>query len=118
VAAAGGLIGRALWGGSETGTERADALLEAIRRGPAAWAAAALAQAPWGARGDFAATLDAMALRLRDALKREAGAADRQALARHLAALRALDEAREGVATNANPQLALAALARDLERVA
>jgi hypothetical protein len=59
-----------------------------------------------------------MALRLRDALKREAGAADRQALARHLAALRALDEAREGVATNANPQLALAALARDLERVA
>ncbi|HET7038354.1 MAG TPA: DNA polymerase III subunit [Gemmatimonadales bacterium] len=118
VAAAGGLIGRALSNGSESAPERADALLDAVRRGPAAWATVALAQAPWGARADFAGTLDALALRLRDVLKGDASTADRPVLARRLEAVRAVDRAREGLTTNANPQLALAVLARDLERVA
>jgi hypothetical protein len=121
VAAAGGLIGRALWTGDgavESGAARAEAFLGAVRRGPAAWTEAALGQAPWGARGDFAASLDALALRLRDDVARAAAAGDRRVLARGLTALRAVDQARDGIGTNVNPQLLLAVLAGDLERVA
>jgi DNA polymerase III subunit delta' len=121
VAAAGGLIGRALWTGDgavESGAARAEAFLGAVRRGAAAWTEAALGQAPWGARGDFAASLDALALRLRDDLARAAAAGDRRVLARGLTALRAVDQARDGIGTNVNPQLLLAVLAGDLERVA
>jgi DNA polymerase-3 subunit delta' len=120
VGAAAGLIGRALWagdGGGEVGAVRAQALLAAVRRGGAAWAEAALGQPPWGARGDFAATLDGLAGTLRDALRSEADAGNRDAALRRLAALRLVDEARDGVGTNPNPQLVLAVLARELERV-
>jgi DNA polymerase-3 subunit delta' len=121
VAAAGGLIGRALRageGGPEAGAARGQGILAAARRGPAAWAEAALGQAPWGARGDFSALLDGVGESLRAALADAAQRRDAAEVARRLAGLRLLDAAREGVWTNANPQLALAVLARGLERVA
>lgn len=113
-----GLIGRAL-ARDEAGTEgaatRAQTFLEAVQGGAPAWAGVALGQAPWGARGDFAAMLDALAIALREQAAALTTAADRDALARRLAALRRVDAAREGVGTNVNPQLALATLARELE---
>jgi DNA polymerase-3 subunit delta' len=121
VAAAGGLIGQALWDGqgeAEGGAARAQAVLGAARRGGAAWAQLALGQAPWGARGDFSALLDGIAGHLRSALAEDASRGDLAGVERHLAGLRLVDEARDGVGTNANPQLALAILARGLERVA
>jgi len=119
VSGAAGLIGRALWadGGAEGGVVRAKAILAAVGRGGAAWAEAALGQAPWGARGDFAATLDGLAGTLRDALKNAVDAGNRDGTVRRLAALRLVDEARDGVGSNTNPQLVLAVLARELERV-
>jgi DNA polymerase-3 subunit delta' len=116
VAGAEGLIGRALGAEAGGGAAKAEAMLTAARRGAATWAQTALAQAPWGARGDFAAMLDALALQVRGELVSGAAKGDQRALAGHLGALRAIDEARVGVATNANPQLALAVLARAMER--
>ena len=51
-------------------------------------------------------------------LTRAADAGDRGTLHRTLAALSRVDAVRETVGTNVNPQLALAELARDLQRVA
>jgi hypothetical protein len=89
-----------------------------VAAGPREWAALALRQPPWGARAGFADTLDALAVALRDRLAAAAGRDDRAALQRGLAALARVDAVRETVGTNVNPQLALAELARDLERVA
>jgi DNA polymerase-3 subunit delta' len=121
VAASRGLIGRALWagdGGSDAASGRAGALLGGLRRGPAFWAEAALSQPPWGARGDFGALLDGMAEQIRVSLAEDAARRDADGVGRRLVALRLLEEARDGISTNANPQLALAVLARGLERVA
>jgi DNA polymerase-3 subunit delta' len=114
-----GRPGRALQAqGDSAASGRARALLDAVAAGPREWAALALRQPPWGARAGFADTLDALAVALRDRLAAAAGRDDRAALQRGLAALARVDAVRETVGTNVNPQLALAELARDLERVA
>lgn len=104
--------------GDAAADKRARALLDAAAAGPQAWAGLALGQAPWGARGGFAETLDALAVALRDRLAAAASAGDGTALSRGLEALARVDAVRETVGTNVNPQLALAELARELERVA
>jgi len=114
-----GRPGRALQtAGDAAAGKRARALLDAAAAGPQAWAALALGQAPWGARGGFADTLDALAVALRDRLADAARAGDQMTLRRTLDALARVDAVRETVGTNVNPQLALAVLARELERVA
>jgi len=119
VVEADGRPGRALQAaGDSAASGRARALLEAVAAGPREWASLALGQPPWGARGGFADTLDALAVALRDRLTAAAGAGDQAALGKGLAALARVDAVRETVGTNVNPQLALAELARDLERVA
>jgi len=114
-----GSIGRALAAGAEgdTAEKAAERLLAAVRGGPARWAAAALGQAPWAARGDFTAGLDALALRLRDGAAKEARE-NPERLRRRLAALQAVERIRVEAQGNVNPQLALAVLARDLEQLA
>jgi len=112
-----GSIGRALWE-SEAGetAERAAAdLLRRIEQGAAGWSRAALGQAPWSARGDFSAMLDALAVRLRDRLvQRSRSGANLDGV---LAALRRVEEIRAEAQGNANPQLALAVLGSELERL-
>jgi len=114
-----GSIGRALAAGGQgdSAEKAAQRLLDAVGGGPSRWAAAALAQAPWAARGDFTASLDALALRLRDGAAKEALASPER-LRRRLAALEAVERIRTEAQGNANPQLALAVLASDLENLA
>jgi DNA polymerase-3 subunit delta' len=112
-----GSIGRALWE-SEAGetAERAVAdLLRRIEQGAAGWSRAALGQAPWSARGDFSAMLDALAVRLRDTLvQRSRSGVNLDGV---LAALQRVEEIRAEAQGNANPQLALAVLGSELERL-
>ena len=113
VVSADGCIGRALLPDGDTEeAERAERLLDAIAKGPRAWAEAALGQASWGARGDFSGTLDAMAVRLREELVNESTSRERKQTC--LKALRRVQETRSEAQGNANPQLALAVLASDL----
>lgn len=114
-----GSIGRALAadGDGDSAEKAADRFLAAVRSGPARWAAAALGQAPWAARGDFTAGLDALTLRLRDAAAKEARG-NPAGLSRRVAAIQAVERVRVEAQGNANPQLALAVLARDLEELA
>ena len=114
-----GSIGRALVAGgqSDSAQRAAEQLQAAIRGGPARWAAAALAQAPWSARGDFTETLDALSVRLRDGAAKDARA-NPERLRRHVAALKAVEQIRVDAQGNLNPQLALAVLAMDLEALA
>jgi DNA polymerase-3 subunit delta' len=119
VVAADGRPGRAFQSATDSAAgERARALLAAAAAGAQDWASLALRQAPWGARGAFADTLDALAVELRERMARAAETDDRPSLGRALSALTRVDAVRETVGTNVNPQLALAELARDLERVA
>jgi DNA polymerase-3 subunit delta' len=119
VVEADGRPGRALQSAADGAAgERARALLDATAAGAQDWTTLALKQAPWGARGAFADTLDALAVQLRERMVRAAKTDDRPTLDRALAALAHVDNVRETIGTNVNPQLALAALARDLERVA
>jgi DNA polymerase-3 subunit delta' len=138
-----GSIGRALRllpGSGGTGTlsrrrEAGKALLQAaLADSPAARLAAAHAEAPAGARGEFTANLDALALWLRDLMAVAAGApehavmaAEREtlaALARRksvspqavAAALLHVQEAKELAAGNVNPQLIVADLLRAIRR--
>lgn len=94
----------------------ADNLLRAARRGPLEWGTEALGQMPWQARGDFSGMLDALALRIRAGLQEEA-AQGGQRLGRWLEALKRVDAARRDAQANVNPQLTLAVLAGDLERL-
>lgn len=114
-----GSIGRALAAGGDgdSAEKAADRFLAAVRGGPARWAAAALGQAPWAARGDFTSGLDAVTLRLRDAAAKEA-VGNPAAVSRRVAAIQAVEQIRLEAQGNANPQLALAVLARDLEELA
>ncbi len=114
-----GSIGLALAavGEGDTAEKAADQLLAAIRGGPARWAAAALAQAPWAARGDFTAGLDALSVRLRDGAAKEARG-NSEGLRHRVTALKAVEQIRLDAQGNVNPQLALAVLARDLEELA
>jgi DNA polymerase-3 subunit delta' len=111
-----GRIGRALESDAgDAGPDRAaERMLDAVRHGPEAWVAQALGQTPWSARGEFTAMLDAMAVRLRSVLERDA-ADGRPTLRRRLRALRALEEARASAQENINPQLLTAVLAERLE---
>ncbi len=117
---AGGSIGQAVTAREEgeSGEKGADRLLSAIKAGAQRWAAAALGQAPWAARGDFTAGLDALALKLRDSVAREAAEQHPARVLRHLAAMQAVERTRQDAQGNVNPQLALAVLARELERLA
>ncbi len=114
-----GSIGRAMAAGEEgdSGERAADRWLAAIKGGAQRWAAAALGQAPWAARGDFTAGLDALALRLRDGAAKDATERPAQ-VPRRIAALQAVERTRQEAQGNVNPQLALAVLARELERLA
>lgn len=120
--AAQGSIGQALWARDSSGNaERAAGrLAAAVKGGASRWAQAALAQPPWAARGDFTAMLDALLLQLRSGLAERASGGsgeDRHATAlrRGIAAVRRVEDARAAAQGNLNPQLALAALASDLE---
>jgi DNA polymerase-3 subunit delta' len=119
VAQADGRIGLVLpRAGDSRALERARAVLSAAQGGPVQWATLVLGQAPWGARGDFAGTLDALAVELRALLMRAADAGDHDTLGRRLAALDQVHAVQQTVGTNVNPQLALAELGPALERVA
>jgi DNA polymerase-3 subunit delta' len=116
-----GLIGRALWmddDGAGVAEAEAEAFLAAVRAGPVRWTPLVLAQAPWGARGGYGAMLEALTVALRHKLGEEAAQPDRLGLARQLEALHRVEAARTDLGSNVNPQLALAQLAHDLERLA
>jgi DNA polymerase-3 subunit delta' len=114
-----GSIGRALAVGGDTGAgERtADRWLASIRGGPSRWSVAALSQAPWAARGDFTAALDALAIKLRDRAASDASESPGR-VPRWVAAIKAVERTRAEAQGNANPQLALAVLALELEELA
>ena len=140
-----GAIGRALrlapaGGGAGTLQRRRDTgrelLQAALADGEAPRLAAANAVAPSGARGEFTATLEALALWLRDLMAVAAGAPDTvayasngdEALLRKLAsrpgvrpegvarAILHVQEAQEMAGGNVNPQLILANLLRGIRR--
>lgn len=112
VVLADGSIGRALW--ADTDTDRADRAAErflaSVIKGAEGWSAAALSQAPWSARGDYTALLDAVAVRLRGRLMQDGDK-------RSGNALRRVETARWDAQGNLNPQLGLAVLAQDLRRL-
>ncbi len=127
VALAQGSIGRAIWpaGDEQAAARNAEALLSAIRAGPARWSATALAQPPWAARGGFAAMLDELVIVLRREIADWAerggdgdgggGGGDTGRLRRRLDAVQRVEQARASAGGNVNPQLTLAALAHELE---
>lgn len=116
-----GAIGRAIVdpANATRGSSLAVALLESARAGtPAAWEAA-LKQTTFSARGDFTATLDAMAETLTAAVR---GSNTRSFMAavpprRLMIALDRVGEAREMAQGNVNPQLILAVLGQDLAEI-
>lgn len=129
VALAGGSIGEALAAGEESGKayRAAGQLLEAVLAGSAAGYERALRQAPFSARGEFTAMLDALASTLGEAARGTLGQPTRRpvppALLRRgdpAALLRAMErvaEAREAAHGNVNPQILLAVLGEDLAEV-
>ena len=90
-------------------------VVQQIERGASGWSRAALAQTSWGARGSFGATLDALAVRLRDRL--EAGSQREEGLQGFIEALRHVEQAKDQTRQNVNPQLALAVLGSELEQL-
>lgn len=113
-----GCAGRMLEADAEDGESlgrSAEHLLAAVRKRQRAWLPLALRQQAWAARGDFTGLLDALTVRLRAEIARAgAGAADVQPRIR---AIKRVEEARTAAQGNVNPQLTLAALASDLERI-
>jgi DNA polymerase-3 subunit delta' len=103
--------------GGDAPQRAAERFLEAVRGGPVSWSERVLAQPPWSARGDFSAMLDALALTLREELAEGAESADTERVRKQLAAVRRIETARVEASGNANPQLALAGLARELEHL-
>ncbi len=126
VALAAGSIGTALQEGDDMSRARRAAaqLLEAVLAGPGPRLESALRQAPWSARGEFTAMLDALADTLGDAARVTLGEtthrpvppvlARRRDPARLIQALRHVADAREAAAGNVNPQLLLAVLGEEL----
>ena len=115
---AGGCVGRALrtdGEGDDALDQAADALLGAIRKGGGAWVPDALRQRTWAARGEFTGLLDALSVRLRGELSETAAEGVVDELAPRIEAVRRIEETRLAAQGNANPQLALAVLASDLE---
>jgi DNA polymerase III subunit delta' len=126
VALAEGSIGRALSVGDEAGKaqQAAQQLLEAVLAGPGPALEQVLKQAPWSARGDFTAMLDALADTLSEAARGALGQTPRRpvpkALQRYqhpdrlLRAMEHVADAREAAWGNVNPQLLLAVLGEEL----
>ncbi len=112
-----GSIGKAIWDDddAEAGDADAAALLAAVSSGPREWAQIALKQPQWAARGNFSGMLDALAVKLRDGLVQRSETGKR--LEGWVEALRRVEETRSQAQGNVNPQLALAVLASDLERL-
>jgi hypothetical protein len=128
-AAAEGSIGRALAVGDESGKAQhaAERLLEAVMAGPGPGFEQALKQAPWSARGDFTAMLDALAETLSEAARETLGQTPRrrvpQALRgyghpdRLLRAMEHVADARDAAWGNVNPQILLAVLGEELAEI-
>ena len=129
VALAAGSIGEALGAGEESGKayRAAGQLLEAVLAGSAAGYERALRQAPFAARGEFTAMLDALADTLGEAARGSLGQPTRRpvppALIRRddpaplLRAMERVAEAREAAYGNVNPQILLAVLGEELAEV-
>jgi len=117
---ANGSIGAALGAEGELSSKAvaaADAFLDAVRNGPAQAAERALRQAPWQARGEFTALLDAVAERLATRSRRALGGTGRVSTMNPAGMLAGVDrvlDARERAQGNVNPQLLLAVLADEL----
>jgi DNA polymerase-3 subunit delta' len=121
-----GSIGQALSAGEDAAKAYAAAnqLLQAIADGPGPVLERALKQAPWSARGEFTAMLDALADTLSEAARASLGQTTRRpvppALRRQgnpapfLRALERVAEAREAAWGNVNPQILLAVLGQGL----
>ncbi len=126
VGGAEGSIGLAVAAGKAAGTayEAAGALIEAVLEGRGPGMERALRQAPYAARGEFTALLDALAETLGEAARGALGQPQRRpvppALRRRAnpdALVRAQERvavAREAAAGNVNPQLLLAVLTDEL----
>jgi DNA polymerase III subunit delta' len=128
VALAAGSIGTALAADDDAGKayRSAGQLLDAVLAGSAAGYERALRQAPYSARGEFTAMLDALADTLGEAARGALGQPTRRPLPQALgqsdpaALLRAMErvaEAREAAYGNVNPQILLAVLGEDLAEV-
>jgi DNA polymerase-3 subunit delta' len=128
VALGGGSIGAALAAGDEAGKayRAAGQLLEAVMAGSADRYERALRQAPYSARGEFTAMLDALAETLGEAARGGLGHGARRpvpaALRRAdpgalLQAMERVAEAREAAYGNVNPQILLAVLGEELAEV-
>lgn len=122
IEAARGAIGAALNAGDDThakAVRAAEEFLSAVADGTGASTERALRQAPWQARGDFTAMLDALAETLaaqaRGALTGSVRSIGNPAA--KLAGVERVLEAREQAQGNVNPQLLLAVLADDLAQV-
>jgi DNA polymerase-3 subunit delta' len=124
-----GSIGRVVAGGDEGGAayQAANELLEAVVAGAGPTLERVLRQAPWSARGEFTAMLDALADTLGEAARGTVGQPMRrpvpQALMRHrspeplLKAMEHVADAREAAWGNVNPQILLAVLGEELAEV-
>jgi DNA polymerase-3 subunit delta' len=102
--------------GADRGTQAARRFLGAVRRGPDAWAAEAMLQPPWGARGEFSTMLDALSLELRLELRQDLHD-EELTVGGYLEAIRLVERHRAGTHKNLNPQLALAVLANGMAEV-
>ena len=129
VAIAQGSIGAALGVGAEAGKaqQAAEQWLEAVLAGPGPSFERALKQAPWAARGEFTAMLDALSETLgvaaRGTLGQPVSRPVPKALLRHrqpaslLRAMEHVADAREAAWGNVNPQILLAVLGGELAEV-
>ncbi len=112
-----GCAGRALVDGDDSALDRsARDFLDGIRQGADTWAVQALGQTPWAARGDFTGLLDALLVEFRARL-RVAAERDGPEVQKLIEAIRLVEEKRLEAQGNANPQLARAVLAGELERM-
>jgi DNA polymerase-3 subunit delta' len=129
VAMAAGSIGEALGAGDESGKayRAAGQLLEAVLAGSADRYERAMRQAPFSARGEFTAMLDALADTLSEAARGRLGQVTRRPVpdglleradpASLLRAMERVAEAREAAYGNVNPQILLAVLGEELAEV-
>ena len=129
VALAAGSISAAVAAGDESGKayRAAGQLLEAVLAGSADRYERALKQAPFSARGEFTAMLDALAETLAEAARDRLGQATRRPVpsvlrdradpAALLQAMERVAEAREAAYGNVNPQILLAVLGEELAEV-
>lgn len=113
---AAGRIGSLIDAEVDRSAKMADRFLAAVGKGPAAWAAQALSQPPWGARGQFTEVLDALATRMQTEIRRRSAEGGKD-IRKPLRALQILDYHRIRAAGNVNPQVAMAVMARELSEL-